>query len=92
MRRYALDRFFALCARMIERIRMVIPFDLDVKRRTRSILWLQIWNKRSMTLTYRLVNFSFKRFMRVACRVDDSQWHKFPEHGPLIMAVNHLLN
>jgi 1-acyl-sn-glycerol-3-phosphate acyltransferase len=43
-----------------------------------------------MTFTYRAVNFTFKRIMRILCRVDDSQWHKFPAKGPLIMAVNHI--
>lgn len=43
-----------------------------------------------VTPTFRAVNFSFKRLMRVLCRVDDSQWHKFPDRGPLILAVNHI--
>ncbi len=43
-----------------------------------------------MTITYHAVNFTFKHIVRVLCRVDDSQWHKFPDKGPLIMAVNHI--
>jgi len=43
-----------------------------------------------MTFTHRAVNFTLKRISRILCRVDDSQWHKFPDKGPLIMAVNHI--
>ena len=42
-----------------------------------------------MGITYKVVNFSFKRIVRTLCRVDDSQWAKIPE-GPYIMAVNHI--
>jgi 1-acyl-sn-glycerol-3-phosphate acyltransferase len=38
----------------------------------------------------RLVNFTFKRIVRTLCRVDDSQWHKIPEAGPLLLVVNHI--
>ena len=43
-----------------------------------------------MTFTYHAVNFTLKRIVRVLCRVDDSQWHKFPNKGPFIMAANHI--
>lgn len=43
-----------------------------------------------MTFTHRAVNFTMKRITRILCRVDDSQWHKFPDKGPFIMAVNHI--
>jgi len=43
-----------------------------------------------VTITYHVVNFTFKRIVRLLCRVDDSQWHKIPAEGPLIMAVNHI--
>ena len=43
-----------------------------------------------MTVTYHVVNFTFKQIVRVLCRVDDSQWHKIPDKGPYIMAVNHI--
>ncbi len=43
-----------------------------------------------MTLTYRIVNAIFKRILRILCRVDDSQWHKIPETGPLLLVVNHV--
>ena len=42
------------------------------------------------TFIYRATNFTFKRIVRVLCRVDDSQWDKIPEKGPYIMAVNHI--
>ncbi len=43
-----------------------------------------------MRITYHAVNFTFKRIVRILCRVDDSQWDKIPEKGPYIMAVNHI--
>ncbi len=43
-----------------------------------------------MSVTYHLVNFTFKRITRILCRVDDSQWHKVPAQGPLLLAVNHV--
>ena len=43
-----------------------------------------------MSLTYHVVNFTFKRITRILCRVDDSQWHKFPQKGPLLLAANHV--
>ncbi len=43
-----------------------------------------------MSFTYHLVNFTFKRLVRILCRVDDSQWHKFPAKGPLLVAANHI--
>ncbi len=43
-----------------------------------------------MRITYHAVNFTFKRIVRILCRVDDSQWDKIPEKGPYIMAVNHV--
>jgi 1-acyl-sn-glycerol-3-phosphate acyltransferase len=43
-----------------------------------------------MKLTYHLVNLTFKRLVRLLCRVDDSQWHRFPEKGPLLLVANHI--
>jgi 1-acyl-sn-glycerol-3-phosphate acyltransferase len=43
-----------------------------------------------MSLTFHVVNFTFKRIVRLLCRVDDSQWHKFPATGPLLLAANHV--
>ena len=43
-----------------------------------------------MNVTFHLVNFTFKRLVRILCRVDDSQWHKFPDKGPLLLAANHV--
>ena len=43
-----------------------------------------------MQLSYHVVNFSFKHFLRTLCRVDDSQWVKVPDQGPLIIAINHI--
>lgn len=43
-----------------------------------------------MTFTYRIVNAVFKRILRILCRVDDSQWRKIPETGPLLLVVNHV--
>lgn len=43
-----------------------------------------------MSLTFHVVNFTFKRIVRILCRVDDSQWHKFPSKGPLLLAANHV--
>lgn len=43
-----------------------------------------------MKITYHLVNFTSKRLVRLVCRVDDSQWPKFPDRGPLILAANHI--
>ncbi|MCB9421241.1 MAG: 1-acyl-sn-glycerol-3-phosphate acyltransferase [Ardenticatenaceae bacterium] len=43
-----------------------------------------------MSITFHVVNFTFKRLVRIMCRVDDSQWHKFPDKGPLLLAANHV--
>jgi 1-acyl-sn-glycerol-3-phosphate acyltransferase len=43
-----------------------------------------------MNLTFHIVNFIIKRLVRILCRVDDSQWHKFPPKGPLLLAANHV--
>ncbi len=43
-----------------------------------------------MNVTYPLVNFVFKRLVRILCCVDDSQWSKFPPKGPLLLAANHI--
>jgi 1-acyl-sn-glycerol-3-phosphate acyltransferase len=43
-----------------------------------------------MSLTFHLTNFTFKRIVRILCRVNDSQWHKFPAKGPLLLAANHV--
>lgn len=43
-----------------------------------------------MTSTARFVNFIFKRILRTMCRVDDSQWHKIPQKGPLLLVINHI--
>lgn len=43
-----------------------------------------------MSLTYRLVNWSFKRITRVICRVHDQDLAKVPMQGPLIVVANHV--
>lgn len=43
-----------------------------------------------MSATYHLANFTFKRLARILCRVDDSQWPKFPAKGPLLLVANHI--
>ncbi len=43
-----------------------------------------------MSITFHVVNFTFKRIVRILCRVDDSQWHKFPQKGPLLLVANHV--
>ncbi len=43
-----------------------------------------------MTPTARLVNFTFKRILRILCRIDTSQLAQIPAEGPLILAVNHI--
>jgi 1-acyl-sn-glycerol-3-phosphate acyltransferase len=41
-------------------------------------------------MTYSPINFMFKRIARILCRVDDSQWDKFPDKGPLLLVANHI--
>lgn len=43
-----------------------------------------------MTLTFRLVNGVIKQIVRFLCRIDDSQLHKVPHTGPLIIVANHI--
>lgn len=43
-----------------------------------------------MTTTERILNFIIKRILRLACRVDDSQLARIPDHGPLILVTNHV--
>ena len=43
-----------------------------------------------MTNVHRLVNAVIKQIVRILCRVDDSQWEKFPREGPVILAGNHI--
>lgn len=43
-----------------------------------------------MTLTARLVNFTFKRLVHILCRIDVSQLDKVPAEGPLLLAANHV--
>jgi 1-acyl-sn-glycerol-3-phosphate acyltransferase len=47
-------------------------------------------NNRRVPFVGRVVNFTFKRIVRVLCRVDDSQWHKIPQVGPLLLVINHI--
>ncbi len=43
-----------------------------------------------MPLGTRFVNWMLKRLTHVLCRVDESQLHKIPAKGPLIIVVNHV--
>lgn len=43
-----------------------------------------------MTTTERILNFIIKGILRLACRVDDSQLVRIPDHGPLILVTNHV--
>ncbi len=43
-----------------------------------------------MSLAFSVVNTSIKGLTRLLCNVDDSQLVKVPEHGPLIIASNHI--
>jgi 1-acyl-sn-glycerol-3-phosphate acyltransferase len=43
-----------------------------------------------MNLPTKIVNTIIKRLLRILYRIDDSQWHKFPEEGPLLLAANHI--
>ncbi len=43
-----------------------------------------------MPLGTRFVNWTLKRLTHVLCRVDESQLHKIPAKGPLIIVVNHV--
>jgi 1-acyl-sn-glycerol-3-phosphate acyltransferase len=44
----------------------------------------------NMSLAFSVVNTSIKSLTRILCNVDDSQLGKVPEHGPLIIASNHI--
>jgi 1-acyl-sn-glycerol-3-phosphate acyltransferase len=43
-----------------------------------------------MSLAYNVVTSSIKSLTRILCNVDDSQLIKVPDHGPLIIASNHI--
>jgi 1-acyl-sn-glycerol-3-phosphate acyltransferase len=43
-----------------------------------------------MSLAYSVVTTSIKSITRILCNVDDSQLINVPEHGPLIIASNHI--
>jgi 1-acyl-sn-glycerol-3-phosphate acyltransferase len=43
-----------------------------------------------MSLAYSVVTTSIKGLTRILCNVDDSQLIKVPQHGPLIIASNHI--
>ncbi len=43
-----------------------------------------------MNLAYAVVTMSIKSITRVLCNVDDRQLANVPEHGPLIIACNHV--
>jgi 1-acyl-sn-glycerol-3-phosphate acyltransferase len=43
-----------------------------------------------MRLAYSVVTSSIKSLTRILCNVDDSQLSNVPEHGPLIIASNHI--
>ena len=46
--------------------------------------------ERSTTLTYQVVTSSIKYLLRLLCRVNDVQVARVPDHGPLIVVVNHV--
>ncbi len=43
-----------------------------------------------MTVTERILNSIIKGILRLACRVDDAQLARVPDHGPLIIVTNHV--
>src|SRR4030042_952517 len=43
-----------------------------------------------MSLAYTVVTKSIKGITRILCNVDDNQLVNVPEHGPLIIASNHI--
>jgi 1-acyl-sn-glycerol-3-phosphate acyltransferase len=43
-----------------------------------------------MSLAFTVVTTSIKSITRILCNVDDSQLKSVPEHGPLIIASNHI--
>lgn len=43
-----------------------------------------------MTFTARLILFTFKRIVRILCRIDESQLNRVPATGPLLLAANHI--
>ncbi len=43
-----------------------------------------------MSLAYTVVTESIKGLTRILCNVDDSELGQVPEHGPLIIACNHV--
>ena len=43
-----------------------------------------------MTLSYRVVTSTIKWLTRVVCRVHDAQLAQVPDHGPLILVINHI--
>jgi 1-acyl-sn-glycerol-3-phosphate acyltransferase len=42
------------------------------------------------TLVYWIVTWTIKILTRLLCRIDDTQLASVPEHGPFILAVNHV--
>ena len=44
----------------------------------------------SMGFTYSVVTLSIKSITRILCKVDDSQLCNVPDHGPFIIASNHI--
>ena len=43
-----------------------------------------------MTLAFRTVNFTIKNITRMLCRINASPVAQIPQHGPLILVVNHI--
>ena len=43
-----------------------------------------------MNLVHRTVSWSIKRVSRILCRVDDAQLARVPDHGPLLLILNHI--
>jgi 1-acyl-sn-glycerol-3-phosphate acyltransferase len=43
-----------------------------------------------MSVTYSVVTSTIKILTRILCKIDDSQLHKVPKQGPLIIASNHI--
>jgi 1-acyl-sn-glycerol-3-phosphate acyltransferase len=43
-----------------------------------------------MNLAYTVVTTSIKSLTRILCNVDDRQLVNVPDHGPLILAINHI--
>ncbi len=47
-------------------------------------------NQNSIPISTRLLNFSFRVIVNTICEIDDVEFEKVPQNGPLILFVNHI--